>query len=942
MLAEILQKTVGGNDIDVRVDVAQMGAMDGRVEKPEVSADAEGKRLAVGHVRPGPSNLQVHRPDTTLFATLHGLQMQSGVTVMELRRLVLKELTDNALDAGDAVGRPGAEIEKLGRNRYRIEDQGEGVRGTPEQLAALFALDRPMISGKFWRLPERGALGNGLRIIIGYIAATGGTIEVTSQDRRVLLRPLKNGRTEIIETSEVTHPIGTRIIVTFGSELPLAYDELSWSEAAIAISRRAGPPYARATSPHWMDAEQLHGALSFMQPPETTVRQFVERLDGCAGARAGKIAAPFGKNRTCQSMSEADAAQLLAAMQAAVRPVKPQALGLIGMDAYDPDEYDYERQFGSFMHGAREPQATIPFIVEVWVTVTDHKGDDVEIVVLANRTPIVADVSASRTYSDKTIALSGAGLGYKYDDDIQVKLGACSIVIHITAPFIPLLSLGKLPDLSVFEKEINEAIRLAFNRSRRRLPPEPGEPRPEAPPRLEKPEKPPPFEPIGHLGRLIKVESEVSGLSINDLTVLSASNDPYRFDNAKGHELGGWFAHWKASFLPDPDAVVHLRGLHYMLVARGDVQKPDGTIYTNTDKNWVWLQSKASKAARWLGYVPFECIKDQRADPPVVFDGGHHWDGMAVGSRQIFSGDEINIPPLLDLLPGIRWSRGKPHRQPFRIVFIGEKSSLSEVLHPIAVHVRGELFLGSDESSESHVSEIAARAAADGRPLVVLYFSDFDPSGHQMAVSVARKIQAHVDMRYPQLRAQLHHVALTLDQVTEYNLPSTPLKETEKRAERWREAMEREQTEIDALAALRPDVLRQVADDAVRPFFDDTLDDRVDDLWNGFEAEAYAWFEALPAYAKAKADIARARAELETAAKALADAQKLGLEALTQAADEAADAPEPPEDDIEPEITEPAPEPLFTTEDSFVDASKKLIARKRLVEEDEEPLSALD
>ena len=118
--------------------------------------------LEVGQARPGPSNLQVHRPDTTLFATLHGLQMQSGVTVPTLRRLVLKELTDNALDAGDDVGRPGAAIEKLDRHRYRIEDQGDGIRGTPEQLAALFALDRPMISGKFWRRPERGALGNGL------------------------------------------------------------------------------------------------------------------------------------------------------------------------------------------------------------------------------------------------------------------------------------------------------------------------------------------------------------------------------------------------------------------------------------------------------------------------------------------------------------------------------------------------------------------------------------------------------------------------------------------------------------------------------------------------------------------------------------------------------------------------------------------------------------
>jgi hypothetical protein len=45
--------------------------------------------------------------------------------------------------------------------------------------------------------------------------------------------------------------------------------------------------------------------------------------------------------------------------------------------------------------------------------------------------------------------------------------------------------------------------------------------------------------------------------------------------------------------------------------------------------------------------------------------------------------------------------------------------------------------------------------------------------------------------------------------------------------------------------------------------------------------------------------------------------------------------PEPPEDTIEPEITATAPEPLFTTTDSLAAASRKLIARKRLVGKDD-------
>ena len=76
---------------------------------------------------------------------------------------------------------------------------------------------------------------------------------------------------------------------------------------------------------------------------------------------------------------------------------------------------------------------------------------------------------------------------------------------------------------------------------------------------------------------------------------------------------------------------------------------------------------------------------------------------------------------------------------------------------------------------------------------------------------------------------QEYRVCLTPDQVREYGLPSTPLKDTETRADDWRRAMGVEQTEIDALAALQPDLLRQVARDAIAPFYDRTLDQRVRD-----------------------------------------------------------------------------------------------------------------
>jgi hypothetical protein len=62
----------------------------------------------------------------------------------------------------------------------------------------------------------------------------------------------------------------------------------------------------------------------------------------------------------------------------------------------------------------------------------------------------------------------------------------------------------------------------------------------------------------------------------------------------------------------------------------------------------------------------------------------------------------------------------------------------------------------------------------------------------------------------------------------------------------------------------------------------------------------------------------------------------LHTETLTAALRKTANAPEPPEDTIEPMITAKAPDPLFTTADTFADASRKLIDRKRLLDTDDE------
>jgi hypothetical protein len=185
-------------------------------------------------------------------------------------------------------------------------------------------------------------------------------------------------------------------------------------------------------------------------------------------------------------------------------------------------------------------------------------------------------------------------------------------------------------------------------------------------------------------------------------------------------------------------------------------------------------------------------------------------------------------------MPQLQCSVPRP-QQPYRIVFIGEKVSLKPVLRPIAERVHGELILPTGELSDTLLYGMVKRAAADDRPTVVLYFSDFDPSGYHMPVEVARKVQAHHELRFPDLDIAMYPVALNFEQVRDLDLPSTPLKASERRGDKWRAHWDHEQTEIDALAALRPDELREIAERAIEPFYDPTLQRRIEHaevMWN--------------------------------------------------------------------------------------------------------------
>jgi hypothetical protein len=302
------------------------------------------------------------------------------------------------------------------------------------------------------------------------------------------------------------------------------------------------------------------------------------------------------------------------------------------------------------------------------------------------------------------------------------------------------------------------------------------------------------------------------------LTVLSVPVDPYRLDTPANHTVGKWFAE-QMGRLNLLNCRLHLRGIHYALL--GSTAMPTGEPYANTSECWEWLQSDAAKAARWLGYVPFDAITDARNEPPVILVQPRRQPEAWVSVEP-----DIILPSVDDLEPRIHVTDFEG-RQPYRLALYGEKTSLAAVLRPIAERFGADLYLPTGEISDTQLHIMAKNGAEDGRRLIIFTVADFDPAGWQMPVSIGRKLQAFHDLLFPDLEFEVRPIALTREQAEQLNLPSTPLKETERRADRWRAAMGLEQTEVDALATLRPDALRLIVEDALAPFHDADLSPRV-------------------------------------------------------------------------------------------------------------------
>jgi hypothetical protein len=316
---------------------------------------------------------------------------------------------------------------------------------------------------------------------------------------------------------------------------------------------------------------------------------------------------------------------------------------------------------------------------------------------------------------------------------------------------------------------------------------------------------------------------------ISTLLALTPDNDPFYAQVPARLEMAQWFAGLWERY--DLVSCSHLRAMHYRLVSQKGNRSvrfpdrpdgPEGPIYKNTHEHWVKLIT-ASRDARHLELVP-DTWNDRKAtaleflaEPAaasinVANDDAYNWDLEAQPALPSLTLEWLqeHDPPIIA-------------KQPYHLELWCEKTTMNDILKELGRRYRCNVITGEGEFSLTQCIDLVERAIRSVLPVRILYVSDFDPKGQGMPVSVARKIEHILYRRKLQLDIQVRHVALTHDQCLQYDLPRTPIKDSEKAKGDFEQRYGEGATELDALEAIHPGVLRTILVAEIERYFDPGL-----------------------------------------------------------------------------------------------------------------------
>jgi len=413
------------------------------------------------------------------------LTLQTGHEPGRWPDVVLKELIDNALDACEEAGvLPEIRID-VDENQITIEDNGPGIPAKVIKGVLDYAVRTS--SKDCYISPSRGAQGNALKTVLAipYVVSgcEHGRLTITSRRQQHSIGVTVD---KIAQQPIISHAVSADGLVKAGTQV-----RVWWPDSARSILESAGPrflqmvstyslfnPHAafiirlgqtpteyprstqacpkwvtsQPTSPHWYTAEQLRAlACAYLNAerhgaPARTVREFISEFRGLSGTAKQKAilaTLPVARVHLHDLVQNGDVdhqtmAALLAAMQQESRPVKPDALGVVGepaMKAWLEQQPGGAKSVTYTKTAGVDDESGRPFVIETAFAVRVAEG----------RLRLVTGINWASTLVDPFRALDVYGLSLRglLGELHLADRHAVTFVVHLACPHLNYTDRGK-------------------------------------------------------------------------------------------------------------------------------------------------------------------------------------------------------------------------------------------------------------------------------------------------------------------------------------------------------------------------------------------------------------------------------------------------------------------------------------------------------------------
>ena len=244
-----------------------------------------------------------------------------------------------------------------------------------------------------------------------------------------------------------------------------------------------------------------------------------------------------------------------------------------------------------------------------------------------------------------------------------------------------------------------------------------------------------------------------------------------------------------------------IRQIYYALVARSVIDKDD--------RSYERLGNYLNRARR-ARMIAFEHIRD---------DGISVWESPSYAGIEAFQDEYARRVRA--------YQRDRLEGQPVRIEIWCEAAGMIPQIGRVAERYSVPVYSAGGFSSTTGTHSLAQRAARLSVPLVVLHVGDFDPSGVSIYERIVSDAAAFTiaDRSVHTAAVEGVRVALTAEQVSEFDLPTKAAKVTDSRTSGWNGQGTCE------LEAVPPDQLAAMVRDAIETPID------ADQFWRVVELE---------------------------------------------------------------------------------------------------------